>query len=148
MKALINRLFPPKIDKERVLEAIAQAEARTSGEIRVVLVHHAVTDPIAEAVKEFQKLGMHQTLHRNGVLILLAPKSRKFSVIGDKGVNDLCGQEFWGGTVKTMQEAFRAREFTRGLVEGIGLIGELLAQHFPPEADAGNELPDDIVERP
>ena len=148
MKALINRLFPPKIDKERVLKAIAQAEARTSGEIRVVLVHHAVTDPIAEAVQEFQKLEMHKTPHRNGVLILLAPKSRKFSVIGDKGVNDLCGQAFWGGIVKTMQEAFRAREFTRGLVDGIGLIGELLARHFPPQTNAGNELPDDIIERP
>lgn len=148
MKSLLNRFFPPRINRDRVLAAIAEAESKTSGEIRVVLVHHSVTDSIAEALKEFQKLGMHNTKHRNGVLILLAPKSRKFSVIGDKGVNERCGGAFWQEIVKAMQTAFRAREFTNGLVEGIQHIGTLLSQHFPPEADSGNELPDDIVERP
>ena len=147
MKSLINRLFPPKIHKESVLAAIVHAEAKTSAEIRVVLVHHVVTDAIAEAVKEFETLGMNKTLHRNGVLILLAPKSRKFAVIGDKGVNALCGSTFWQEIVKTMQTAFRAREFTAGLVEGIHQIGLFLAQHFPPHSKLGNELPDDIVER-
>jgi len=148
MKFLFNRFFPPKINREPVLAAIAEAESRTSGEIRVVLVHHTVTDSISEAVKEFQKLGMQNTKHRNGVLILLAPKSRKFAVIGDKGVNELCGGTFWQEIVNAMQTAFRAREFTDGLVGGIQQIGTLLSQHFPPEADRGNELPDDIVERP
>ena len=147
MKSLINRLFPPKIDRDRVVAAIAEAETKTSGEIRVVLVHHTVDDSVAEAVGEFQKLEMHKTLHRNGVLILLAPKSRKFAVIGDKGVNELCGGTFWQDIVKTMQLAFRSRKFTSGLVEGIQEIGLLLAKHFPPQAGAGNELPNDIVER-
>ena len=148
MKSLIYRLFPPRIDRDRVLRAITEAEAATSGEIRVVLVHQAVTDAMAEAVKEFQKLGMQNTRHRNGVLILLAPKSRKFAIIGDRGVNERCGGPFWEATVKTMQTAFRARAFTDGLVEGIAQIGALLAQHFPREPDEGNELPDEILERP
>ena len=148
MQSLINRLFPPKIDRDRVLAAIAEAETNTSGEIRVVLVQHSVTDPVAEAVAEFQKLGMHKTMHRNGVLILLAPKSRKFAVIGDKGVNEICGGLFWQSIVNTMQLAFRSRKFTSGLVEGIREIGRLLAHHFPPQADTGNELPNDIIDRP
>ncbi|MEI6712685.1 MAG: TPM domain-containing protein [Verrucomicrobiota bacterium] len=147
MKNWLHRLFPPKINRARVLHAISQAESKTSGEIRVVLVHHKVDDPIAEAVKEFQKLGMEKTVHRNGVLILLAPKSRRFAVIGDKNVNELCGLVFWQEIVKSMKEAFRTREFTRGLEEGISRIGALLAQHFPPEKKNDNELPNDIVDR-
>jgi uncharacterized membrane protein len=148
MKALINRFFPPRINRERVLSAIEAAEATTSAQIRVVLVHHPVTDAITEAVREFQNLGMQNTPHRNGVLILLAPKSRKFAVIGDSGVNSLCGGTFWQDTVREIQTNFRARNFTLGLVEGIARIGALLAKHFPVEPGGGNALPDEIVERP
>jgi uncharacterized membrane protein len=148
MKNWLQRLFPPKIQRDRVVAAISSAEANTSAELRVVIVHHAVDDPIAEAVKEFQKLEMDKTIHRNGVLILLAPSSRKFAVIGDKAVNALCGQTFWQDIVKTMREAFRKRRFTEGLEQGIREIGALLASHFPPELRNTNELSDDIVDRP
>ncbi len=149
MKSLFSFFFhPPSIDHKKVVAAIAAAEAKTSGEIRVVLVHHVVNDPVAEAQREFVKLGMTQTKHRNGILILLAPRSRKFAVVGDTGIHAQCGEGFWTELAASMSSYFRSGKFTYGLEHGIKWAGESLAKFFPAEPDDRDELPNDIVERP
>lgn len=136
----------PKIDHARVTAAIAAAERLTSGEIRVLLARERTADPIATAQKHFERLGMTRTSHRNGVLILLAPRSRTFAVIGDTGVHEKCGDAFWAGLAAAMTEHFKRGDFTAGLVHGIDRAGALLAEHFPRAPDDRNELPDEIEE--
>ena len=136
----------PKIDHTRVVAAIAAAEARSSGEIRVVLSRGKSGEPVADAQKQFDRLGMARTEARNGVLIYLAPSSRNFAVIGDKGIHEKCGAAFWSELAAAMSEQFKRGEFTEGLVLGITRAGELLAEHFPRQADDRNELSDGIEE--
>lgn len=132
----------PKINHERLLAAIRSAEARTSGEIRVLVARHRAPEPIAAAQHYFDKLGMAASAHRNGVLIFFAPLSRRFAVIGDKAVHEKCGDAFWVEVAKAMEERFRAGEFTDGLVHGVDRAGELLAKHFPRTAgDAPSSAP-------
>lgn len=121
----------PKIVHEELVAAIRSAEARTSGEIRVLVARHVVTDPVAAAKHYFRRLGMVHSPHRNGVLIFLAPRSRNFAVIGDKAVHEKCGDSFWTSLAETMSEHFRRREFTAGLVHGIDRAGTLLSENFP-----------------
>jgi len=121
----------PRIAHTRVLEAIRASEARTSGEIRVVIARHRVADPVAAAKHYFHRLGMASSPHRNGVLIFLAPRSRKFAVIGDKAVHEKCGDAFWSELAAAMGERFRRGEFTGGLVHGIDRAGDFLATSFP-----------------
>ena len=80
------------------------------------------------------------------VLIYVAPRARKFAVIGDEGVHQKCGNEFWQGLVEKMHDHFVREEFTDALVEAIESTGQLLARYFPKSSDRGNELPDNIVE--
>ena len=136
----------PKIDHPRVVAAIGAAERTTSGEIRVVLSRRKLSDPVVEAQRQFERLGMTQTAARNGVLILLAPRSRTFAVIGDQGVHEKCGDPFWTELAAAMTEHFKRGDFTAGLVHGIERAGALLAEHFPHRSDDRNELPDDIEE--
>jgi uncharacterized membrane protein len=136
----------PKIDHPRVVAAIGDAEKKTSGEIRVVISRRKITEPVAEAQKQFERLGMTATSRRNGVLILLAPRSRTFAVIGDTAVHDKCGNPFWSELAAAMTEHFKRGDFTAGLIHGIERAGALLAEHFPRTADDRNELPDDIEE--
>jgi uncharacterized membrane protein len=124
-------LYMPKIDHDRVLSAIRDAEAKTSGQIRVLVARHKTPDPVAAAQAYFDKLGMANSPHRNGVLIFLAPLSRRFAVIGDAGVHEKCGDAFWADLAKAMEERFRRKAFTEGLVHGIARAGELLAKTFP-----------------
>lgn len=139
--------FPlPKIDHRRVVAAIGAAESKTSGEIRVVVSRRKITEPVAEAQKQFERLGMTDTQHRNGVMILLAPRSRTFAVIGDTAVHEKCGDAFWRELADAMGEHFKRGDFTAGLVHGIERAGALLAEHFLRAADDRNELPDEIEE--
>jgi len=134
------------VDAGRVKEAIQRAEHRTSGEIRVVVSRRKIAEPVAEAQRQFERLGMTATSLRNGVLILIAPRSRTFAVIGDTGVHDKCGDPFWRELAAAMTEHFKRGEFTAGLVLGIARAGALLAEHFPRRPDDKNELPDRIEE--
>jgi len=136
----------PRIEHERVLAAIRAAEGNTSGEIRVLIARHKAPDPVAAAQAYFDRLGMAKSPHRNGVLIFLAPLSRRFAVIGDKGVHDRCGDAFWTDLAKAMGERFRRRQFTDGLVHGIERAGDLLARTFPRSPDDAPAGPPDASE--
>ncbi len=135
------------IDKDRIVEAIRQAERRTSGQIRVSISPPFWGNVRKAAEKAFVRMNMTATRERNGVLIFVVPSRRKFVVLGDAGIHEKVGQEFWHHVVRTVSEKFRARDFTGGLVRGIAAIGEQLSTHFPYNASTGkNELADDVDE--
>ncbi len=139
--------FMARLDHPRIVAAIAAAEAKTSGEIRVFIQRGEMADnPQRFAEKKFMQLGMQKTAERNAILILVAPRARKFAVVGDKGVHEQCGAEFWDQLVTTMRGHFQREAFTEALLEAIGSAGELLARHFQRQSDDRNELPDDIIE--
>jgi uncharacterized membrane protein len=136
----------PSIDHDRVVAAIAAAELKTSGEIRVLIARQRAEDPMAAATAHFERLGMTATAERNGVLIFLAPKSHTFAVIGDRGVHEKCGESFWKLLAAAMELHFKRGEFTAGLEHGIEKAGALLAEYFPRKPDDRNELPDRVEE--
>jgi uncharacterized membrane protein len=138
--------FVKAIDDERIVAAIREAEARSRGEIRVHVAEGAVGDPRAEAALVFERLGMVRTDERNGVLIFVAPESRKVAIVGDRDIDARCGEAFWTRVVGEVRDEFRAERFTEGLVAAVRAVGDELARHFPRgagEADR-NELPDAV----
>jgi len=136
--------FLNQLRHDEIVAAIKNAERKTSGEIRVFISHKQVTDPVAAAQAQFVRLGMTKTHHRNGVLIFVAPRARKFAVIGDMAVHEHCGNIFWQALAAEMTGHFKQAEFTAGIIHGIQKAGELLAAHFPPQPGDGNELPDRV----
>ena len=89
---------------------------------------------------------MTRTAARNGVLIYIAPKLRRFRILGDLGIHEKCGDEFWKETAAGMEERFRRGEFTEGVVEGIEKAETLPRLHFPRSTSDVNELPDEVTE--
>lgn len=139
--------FVEQLDHDRILAAIADAESKTSGEIRI-FVHRGELkgDALTDAQKQFIALGVQKTRERNGVLIYVAPRARQFAVVGDEGVHAKCGEVFWQQLVEKMRAHFQSENFTEALVQAIDETGALLAAHFPRTSDDVNELSDDIVE--
>ena len=145
-KFMTHREFIGLIDETKVVAAIAAAEGLSTGEIRLFVKHRAVADALAEARAHFTKLGMTQTAQRNAVLIFVAPLSRTFAIIGDEQVHLKCGAELWQHITEDLGAAFRAGEWTQGLLHAIRQIGAELTLHFPRTADHDpNELPDAIL---
>ena len=141
------RHFLKQLDRPLIEAAIHEAELKTSGEIRVVIQRQPVDDALAAAQAEFVRLGMQNTRQRNAVLILVAPSSQKFAVIGDVAVHARCGTAFWQELAAAMSGHFGRGELSAGLLHGIKRAGQLLAAEFPRHADDRNELPDEVVIR-
>src|SRR6266480_4441304 len=99
--------FLARLEYDRIVRAIGAAEQKTSGEIRVFVQRGEITDPMAAARAQFEKLGMMRTRERNGVLIFLAPRVQKFAVIGDQGVHEKCGDPFWQALTEAMRTHFQ-----------------------------------------
>lgn len=128
-----------------VVEAIAQAEEKTSAEIRVhISQRFKGEDIVGEAQKTFAKLGMHQTEARNGILIFLVPERKQFAIFGDAGINVKMQPLDWDEIRDNMQEKFRNRNFKGGVILGIQQIGDILATHFPPTGSNPNELSNQV----
>jgi len=66
-------------------------------------------------------------------------------VIGDEGIHAKCGQNFWDETAAAMEALFREGKFTDGVLAGVQRAGEVLARHYPREADDRNELSDQVA---
>jgi uncharacterized membrane protein len=139
--------FLRELEHDRIVAAIKEAEAKTSGQIRVYLQRGKFEeDALPRAEKKFFQLRMDKTKERNAVLIFVAPRAQKFAVIGDEGVHQKCGEQFWQELVERMRGHFLREEFTEALLEGIEAVGKLLARYFPKTGPSTNELPDEIVE--
>lgn len=128
----------------KIVEAIVKAEECTSGEIRVHVEPKCKTDPVARAVKVFDRLEMYDTAARNGVLIYLAYETRVCAIIGDVAINEVIPEGFWSGILADMQSAFAAGSFTEGIIAAVEAVGEALSEHFPWQSDDVNEQPDEI----
>lgn len=136
--------FFSKEDEQRIVSAIKEAEGQTSGEIRVHLENHTDEPNLEHAKHIFEKVGMTKTALRNGVLFYLAVKDHQFSIIGDKGIDEVTPEDFWDHIRDLMQEKFRKGQFTEGLIEGIREAGVALKKYFPREDDDTNELTNEI----
>ncbi|MDC0644164.1 TPM domain-containing protein [Crocinitomicaceae bacterium] len=135
--------FTPS-QQESIQASIATAELNTSGEIRLHVDDKCSGDPVAKAIKVFEKLKMHETELRNGVLIYVAIKDKKLAILGDKGINEAVSDDFWDAIKNDLVFHFKEGKYTEGLVEGIHASGEQLKAHFPYQSDDTNELSNDI----
>lgn len=134
--------------KAAIEAAIGQAERKTSGEIRLYMEDHSEDDVLDRAAFIFEKLGMHSTEQRNGVLIYIAVKDHTFAILGDAGINAVVPDDFWEHIKDEMGAAFKRGDFEQGLTAGIIAAGKALSDHFPFDRDSDrNELPNDIVIR-
>ena len=132
-------------DELAIVQAIQEAEKKTSGEVRVHIEKKCTKkDPIKRAINLFQKLRMHKTDLRNGVIVYVATEDHLLAIWGDEGIHAKVGQEFWENTLITLQKDFKTNQIKNGLTKALLDIGEKLQQHFPYQKDDKNELDDFI----
>lgn len=134
-------------EANRILDAIREAETKTSGEIRVFVESRCkYVNPMDRAAEVFWNLQMDHTEERNAVLVYIASKDHQVAFWGDDGIHKVAGPDFWKTEITQVIDHFRHNAYSEGLIYAIKDIGELLGQHFPYKASTDkNELPDDII---
>ena len=136
------------LEQQFVVQAIRDAEAGTSGEVRVFVERRCSWMDAADRAQElFVKLNMHETEERNGVLVYLAIADRQFAILGDEAIfHRAGGPVFWEAAALQMRDLLRQGRMADALAAGVRELGRALANNFPPKPGINkNELPDEIV---
>lgn len=130
--------------EQRIIKAIAEAENKTSGEVRVHIEHKSNRDPLERAARIFHELGMDETELQNGVLIYIATEDHKAAVYAGKGIHKQVEEGFWNDVLNIILTHFKQQEYEAGIVEAVKKVGNKLKELFPGRHDDVNELTDDI----
>jgi len=141
--SVASKFFTPE-EKTGIMGAIKEAELNTSGEIRVHIEGGTKENILDRAAFIFEKLKIHKTELRNGVLFYFAINNHQFAILGDAGINLKVPENFWEENKNSMQELFKEGKFAEGLISGVKKAGEQLKTHFPYQSDDINELSDEI----
>ena len=131
-------------NKLQITNAIRAAEMNTSGEIRVHIEKYCKADVLDRAAYVFEKMEMHKTQLRNGVLFYLAVEDHQFAILGDAGINQKVPEDFWETTKELVLSKFKEGNLTEGLTRGILMAGEQLKAHFPYLKNDVDELSNEI----
>lgn len=133
-----------KNQRQRLVEAIQKAEKNTSGEIRIHIENNCPEELMDRAAFIFEKLKMHQTELRNGVLFYLAVEDKLFAILGDAGINSKVPEGFWDSIKEQMVVLFKSGDYVGAIEKGVTMAGVQLKSHFPYQTDDVNELSDEI----
>jgi uncharacterized membrane protein len=133
------------LELHRTVEAaIEAAERNTSAEIRVHLEEKCTEDVLDRASFIFEKLEMHKTAARNGVLIYVAFTDRKLAILGDVGIHSHVDSDTWEKIKNQMTHDFSGSHYSEGLCTAVAAVGNQLSQYFPYHKDDRNELSNSV----
>ena len=153
-----RHLFPPSARRgfprdslQRIAAAIAQSEARHTGEIcfavepalelRALWAGQQAHDRARDV---FARLRVWDTEANNGVLLYLLLADHRIEVVADRGFDARVGAEQWRTVCERVEQGMRVGDGEAAVIAGIAAISELIEMHFPRGEDhvERNELPD------
>jgi uncharacterized membrane protein len=116
--------------RDAIAAAIRDAEDGTTSRIAVRVVLDKTVDAFGRAKHEFERAGLHRHEAENAALILIAPKARRFAILGDRALHERVGDDFWNELVKKSQPYFARGQLFEGILYAVDRIGEAVHEHF------------------
>ncbi|RST31618.1 hypothetical protein HMF7854_12825 [Sphingomonas ginkgonis] len=98
------------------------------------------------AVALFKAAAERRTIGRTGVLLYLSLGERRAEIVADQAIHEVTTPECWGEAMAILLADVKQGRPADGIAAAVGLIGDVLAEHFPKTAADINELPDKLIE--
>ena len=98
------------------------------------------------AIMLFKTGGERRTVGRTGILIYLSMDEHRAEIVADEAITLVTTPETWGEAMAALITEVKAGRPGDGIVAAVGLIGQVLAQHFPKSSEDRNENPDKLIE--
>ena len=87
-----------------------------------------------------------RTRGATGVLLYLSLDERRAELIADAAIHSRVANETWGAAMAAVLAGVRDDRPGDGMADAVAQIGTVLAEHFPRNGAAINELPDRLIE--
>jgi len=97
------------------------------------------------AAAAFQQNRLRNTQDSTGILIYISLYEHQVRVLGDDGISAKLVHADWNHICEAIINGFKEKQYISGIVEGVELSGELLAEHFPIQAGDKDELENELV---
>jgi putative membrane protein len=97
------------------------------------------------ALDQFMAHGIHQTDAKTGVLIYVSLGEHMIEIVADYGIYSKVEKAIWGDAIAKILVKTKQDDLGGGLVDGVDMVGDILAQHFPPNDNNPNELADNVI---
>ncbi|QNN64191.1 hypothetical protein H9L12_07340 [Sphingomonas rhizophila] len=98
------------------------------------------------AVMLFKTGAERRTVGRTGVLVYLSIGEHRAEIVADEAITAVTEPETWGEAMASLITEVKAGRPADGIIAAVGLIGEVLKQHFPKTSADSNEIPDKLIE--
>ena len=98
------------------------------------------------AVMLFKTGAERRTVGRTGILIYLSMGEPRAEIVGDDAITAVTTPETWGEAMAALLKDVKDGRPGDGIVAAVGLIGDVLAEHFPKSSEDSNEIPDKLIE--
>lgn len=96
------------------------------------------------AMEQFMIRGMARKQNRAGVLIFVSAAEHYARIVADDGIASKVHQSVWQEAMDALLDHMRGGRIADGFVIAVEKCGRVLAEHFPPESDDEDQLPDRI----
>jgi putative membrane protein len=113
---------------------------------RLLAPRSRITEAVhALGLASFTEQGLHYTKDHTGILILVSLLEHRVEVLADRGINQKVAQGTWDEIVHIITAGIKSGQACDAFCNAIGRCGDILATHFPRQADDQDELPNRLV---
>ena len=98
------------------------------------------------AIQLFKAGAERRTIGRTGILIYLSMREHRAEIIGDEAITRVTTAETWGEAMAALLVEVKRGRLADGIVAAVGIVGEVLSEHFPRSSSDTNEIPDKLIE--
>lgn len=98
------------------------------------------------AIEVFKAAAERRTEGRTGILIYLSMGEHDAEIVADKAITSVTTPDTWGEAMAALLAEVKAGRLADGIVAAVGIVGDVLAVHFPRSSSDTNEIPDKLIE--
>ena len=98
------------------------------------------------AIALFKAAAERRTVGRTGILIYLSAGEHRAEIVADEAIVKVTTPETWGEAMAALVAEVKQGRPADGIVAAVGIVGEVLRQHFPRSSTDTNEIPDKLIE--
>lgn len=129
------RFFLTRNEASLLAERISVFEKKTSCELAFHFRRRLGDEPLKKNEELFYKFNLHQTRHRNAILISVATYEKKFAIWADQGVMRHTGDKLWIHVSDLMSHLFKNGKHLQGLIAAIDEAEPILEKEQPHFSD-------------